>query len=899
MRRRNSPMRRSIVKPFLAFVASVACANLLALESENVLVRDQSRPVKEREGVSVRNIIARLHNDRVMYLLSYEALTGTPLLAGPDRQTEGVRRLWSPVRPPPTIEMEGFAPLGLDPVGNWGDLGFFNLFVNDVGFEFAEPGPAQPIGLPGHVGCRLHWRNSQAELTQTFVLRQDDDKLLMRLEVKPLAGVKIETLVLRLKNVPRMANTAYGNPATRRNAAATARGEAAPPTAVELDPASQFWAASSNLDLGCGPSGLLFLPEEVERGRMLVGAEDIQTSLVLKTSKTAFHLALWECPKVPNDQFTGYLRRNAAALRSVLAALADKDWSRELPSVADVREPLHLSDDICKPGVADEETGFILGPLDTFEYADANTLPTALLEGISVQACPGQVEPASFLIHAMRRIEKATVTASGLESADGGVIPAGQCDVRIVKVWPQVTNSYTDDTAMTPELLVRNGLMPLRGVWTDTGPGDPGLISGPAVTSVPRDQSRQVFLTIRVPEDARPGTYRGTVSIDASGRVRTVPVVLDVLPFTLASPDDRYRLGIYYRGKPFPPLKAEDPVTAEYVDEGRFARDLAGLRDLGFNTLLVFQPPKIPPVEFIDKVFGTLHKAGFRSPVIVSGWGYAYAQKFDEQTNAKHRAAVELYLRHCREKGYPVPTFYGIDEPTAGRYDGIKTTRGRAEITRQVEVDGWRGTYAVAGNTLSEFYGLVDYPVISTYYTDRKNMKQQCERYLQDGAEPLYYWQIWGEYPKGTRLNAGYFLHASGYRGVLPYVYQHFQGNPYLETRGLKNMMLVYPSADGPVATLQSEATRAGFTDLRYLLTLDDLLEKLAAKDAAKAAETRAALETLLEKYGYDNSRHWGRMHYGALNWPEHQQTVPNRQFDLDRKDIAAMILRCRELLKP
>ena len=78
---------------------------------------------------------------------------------------------------------------------------------------------------------------------------------------------------------------------------------------------------------------------------------------------------------------------------------------------------------------------------------------------------------------------------------------------------------------------------------------------------------------------------------------------------------------------------------------------------------------------------------------------------------------------------------------------------------------------------------------------------------------------------------------------------------------------------------------------------MEGLLKQVEEKDAAKATEMRGALKALLEKYGYEQSQYWGRMIYGAINWPDHQKTVPNSQFDQDRKEIISMIMKCREIL--
>ena len=265
-------------------LALLATAFLLAtaprafcLNEDNARYYEESAPEKNRPDVNREFKAARLDNGRVLYRLTFEALTGTPVQVAADKKIEGIRRPWAPYKPLPTADQFGYTSLGLEPGENWDDMGFFDLYVNDVGLTYLAPA-MRTFSAAGQVGAELIWQNSQAKVTQTFVLRAGDDKLLMALQVEPQPGVTIERLALRLKNVPRMGNTAYGNPATRHNALATALGVEIPPQRVELDPARQPWVAYYNQDLGASPSGLLFLPGEVERGHVLLGAEEIHTT---------------------------------------------------------------------------------------------------------------------------------------------------------------------------------------------------------------------------------------------------------------------------------------------------------------------------------------------------------------------------------------------------------------------------------------------------------------------------------------------------------------------------------------------------------------------------------------------------------------------------------------------
>jgi len=191
----------------------------------------------------------------------------------------------------------------------------------------------------------------------------------------------------------------------------------------------------------------------------------------------------------------------------------------------------------------------------------------------------------------------------------------------------------------------------------------------------------------------------------------------------------------------------------------------------------------------------------------------------------------------------------------------------------------------------------VDYPVVSSYFSTRQQMLHLRDAFRKAGATPLYYWQIWGEYPKGGRFNAGYFLYTSGFDGFFPYAYQDRMGRTFFdEVADSKSPAVACPTADGLVSTLEWEAARAGITDLRYLLTLDEALAAAQARQGRAFTEPyRKELAALLEKYSPEASQNWGRVIYGALNWPEHQYSVPEAQFDEDRYRIATMIMELQD----
>ena len=114
-------------------------------------------------------------------------------------------------------------------------------------------------------------------------------------------------------------------------------------------------------------------------------------------------------------------------------------------------------------------------------------------------------------------------------------LPAGAVDIRVVKCWFQsgVDLEETDKCVLTPELLLKDDklvyvdLQEKQNYLRSQGPGREGyvLISGPDSHGLrdlqPKDSetlqpvdievasNKQFWVTVHVPEDAKPGDYTG------------------------------------------------------------------------------------------------------------------------------------------------------------------------------------------------------------------------------------------------------------------------------------------------------------------------------------------------------------------------------------------------------
>ena len=103
-------------------------------------------------------------------------------------------------------------------------------------------------------------------------------------------------------------------------------------------------------------------------------------------------------------------------------------------------------------------TTYVVPPI-----SDEEILPTSqissdyLSDTISVTACPGEYEPASFVIRSPDDISSLEVEATQLQG-QSGFIASSNIDIRVVKCWYQAGYGVNDVTHkhLTPELLLKD-----------------------------------------------------------------------------------------------------------------------------------------------------------------------------------------------------------------------------------------------------------------------------------------------------------------------------------------------------------------------------------------------------------------------------------------------------------
>jgi len=186
--------------------------------------------------------------------------------------------------------------------------------------------------------------------------------------------------------------------------------------------------------------------------------------------------------------------------------------------------------------------GFVVFRTHWMERSFPVTVPSRdqISDHISIFATPGEFEPATFLIRPQKDLKTVLIRMDGdLVGAAGGHIPADNVRLGIV-------NGFLDYSGHP----IRWAIAPIREIDID------------------KDYSEQFWITVKVPEDARPDTYRGTLVIQVAGsQAHRLGLEVKVLPIKLARPDAAF--GMYF-SQGFVPDRW---ISADYME--KCYRDMA------------------------------------------------------------------------------------------------------------------------------------------------------------------------------------------------------------------------------------------------------------------------------------------------------------------------------------
>jgi hypothetical protein len=498
---------------------------------------------------------------------------------------------------------------------------------------------------------------------------------------------------------------------------------------------------------------------------------------------------------------------------------------------------------------------------------DTHPLPGISSTRINIVACRGEYEPASIVFRSdSLDVSNLTFGVSDLVG-DGGNISKSHIDIRFVKVWYQggggwntLRISHLGKTkVLVPELLLKDdGVVQVDARTRNNylrlkSPSGTKLVSvsepnslrervqvsiedlpiHDAVDLQPitlrRNEAKQLWVTVYAPQDAVPGKYRGSISVMSdTGSLGDLQLELQVLPIHLQAPSIQY--SIYYRGT----LSEKPTISSEHKGYEQFVAELKNMQAHGVTNPAVYQ--RLDRQE-VSRVLDIRKGVGLdTSALFYLGTGTGNPQTREELMELRRRAKVvkDIAKVHGIESVY----LYGIDEAKGER---LATQRKAWESVHQEGVKVFSAGYLDAFPLIGD---LLDVLVMAG-----KLHREQAENFHRAGNKLYSYAnpQTGPENPETFRRNYGLELWRNHYDGAMPYAYQDAMGFIWndFDHALYRDHNFTYPTADGVIDTLAWEGFREGVDDVRYITTLERMLERLPKPLAPDAQAAKRFVDDL------------------------------------------------------
>jgi hypothetical protein len=624
------------------------------------------------------------------------------------------------------------------------------------------------------------------------------------------------------------------------------------------------WCRAQNVRDGAGTVGIVFLGED---GKWL-GAQYSAIAVVSDCDWT---------------QYTGYAEVPQGTQTIRLRCWTNFSYSGtgtfwfddlELVTVDEMVKPKTIYlDETPPPQPSAEETarGFMLFSRNYLRVLFANAVPLAedRVTELEAAACAGEHEPVTFAIRALRDLDNVRVTVRDLQG-DGGTIPADAIDIRSVRYHPKEGQSRW-------------------GPFNETLMDVPLFLEKRESLAIAADSGQPVWVTVRVPDDAKPGRYSGAIEIAAANSPGAqLPLTLQVYPFRLAEPTGRF-FGMYTKMRTDPAWLAE--TFADMRAHGMTTIGLCGNSGLA----MAVQDGEIGidwnGESALERNMDEYSRAGFPEPMVwlMGGDIPAFCEKIgpidSDQFADAYRQVITLMGAHGDEVGWPEIIYQPIDEPFE-HAKNLDRAKRLLQILKSIpgvrtENDGMNGAWH---NFTDEFYELTDCLVLHdgpTLHRGELNMDEWWEfrdRATRDGKQVWFYnIDLTAWHPEPIRFMTGFGLWKSKATGVIEWAYmfpvkEDDPGAVYSQPQAL---LYRFPQApgEGGGPTIAYEAAREGVDDYRYLLTLSQLVEKAGQGGKAELADgIWQPIQAKLDAASFEGCK--GRA--GQGNWTGECEILPD-----------------------
>jgi hypothetical protein len=461
---------------------------------------------------------------------------------------------------------------------------------------------------------------------------------------------------------------------------------------------------------------------------------------------------------------------------------------------------------------------------------------------IKVKASPGEYEPFSILLSANDSIKNLEIRWEEFEGDND--LSKSIMEAYIIKGWFQagITSKdirdtskivyvqellLKDDSLIQVDILNRKNYLLVnyengKNEYLDITsrefdfPDSANVIQDKKLKpfSIDSSETKQLWFTLHVPQDAKPGFYHNQIEIiENDNTIKYQQIELEVLPFKLDSSMLRY--GLYYHGE----LK-DYQRKYHFIDrdEERLEMELTDLKNHG-----VLYPTIGQNKKYLNQHLQIRNKVGLPNDRLFSTDVFNIYKLF-EDTSYQHQIKTDIvnYKAIIESNCYGTLYVYGIDEAKG------KLLIKQRDIWKEIKKNDTKIFVAVNSRAFNLVGDLLDAAVLHGELKPK-----QAELYKSIGHEIYSYHnpQVGQENPEIYRRNYGLALWKAGYNGAMNYAYYKSYGSIWNDfddpRKRYRDETFVYPTEDGLISTIQWEGFREAVDDVRYLTTLLNRINKL------------------------------------------------------------------------
>jgi len=541
-----------------------------------------------------------------------------------------------------------------------------------------------------------------------------------------------------------------------------------------------------------------------------------------------------------------------------------------------------------------------------WNYLGTDAFPADARPQVEVTMTPGEYEPASFVVRADEALVGLKPSVDDLTDEQGRAFPSSAIDFRVVKVMARASRKGTqlkppvlkasvllhDDAMVKTDEAEKKSYLRVNLPWNagtyyrsimnivttnrvnlaDAAKSAKEWDVRDAKTiqplDLPANRLQRYWITVKAPEKAAAGVYRGEIALAANGGVvATLPISIRVLPYALPARGSRfgdlsqeYITGLFWSADDidFRP-KAVGSITNVGRNESQVRAEAKNIIEHGIDyPEMCFKlplpwvsrsrrrvmEPTAEDLEYMLRFFGILKDAGFRlKPLYLNATpGCCGFYENFQKDNPEHRTWLRQALDGQRKivrdlVGHEDFYVFGIDE---ANNEKITAEYGFWETVREF------GGQNYVSNHPTNIWRVCDH--VKMDLVAYEPLKKWADMMHVKGGKLTLYGHPQAElqgqaYP--FRVSYGFKCYLADYDGFMIYHYNESGHNGWEEFSTWRSIYYgyVYQTADGVVDTPSWEGNREGIDDVRYATKMMQEIARVEADDAAPAEKKALARE--------------------------------------------------------